>query len=112
MIYEIKELDEEWKMYVYAVFMFTEKHGKDNSLPKFNKTITIDEIAKKVEDIYRVQDLDETRIIINIIREIACEDCKMILSGEKTLRTILRSHSLPDTELALWQEIFVFDMYS
>ena len=112
MIYEIKELDEEWKKYVYAVYMFTEKHEKDNSLPKFNTTITIDEIAKKVEDIYRVQDLDETRIIISLIKEIACKDCKIILSGEKTLRTILRSHSLPDTELALWQDVFVFDMYS
>lgn len=72
----------------------------------------IDDLIEEVESIFGVPNCQNTRADIKKIREMAYNDRKKIKQHSATEREVLRSRGLPETGLELWQDTFVFDMYS
>jgi hypothetical protein len=107
------ELSEKWKRWVYAQFFFKDiKYGHGGRMINPEKRTFIYDLAEEVESIFRVPNCQNNRDEIKSIREKANNDRKKVKQCRATEREVLRSRGLPETELELWQDTFVFDMYS
>ena len=107
------ELSNKWERWVYAKYFFNEiQYGHGGRMMTPERRIFINVLATQVEEIFHVPDCPNTRNQILEIRQMANNDRKKVSQGKATERAVLRSRGLPETELELWQDTFVFDMYS
>jgi hypothetical protein len=107
------ELSEKWKRWVYAQFFLKDiKYGHGGRMINPEQRTFIYALAEEIESIFGVPNCQNTRDEIKKIREMAYNDRKKVKQARATKRQVLRSRGLPETELELWQDTFIFDMYS
>jgi len=107
------ELSEKWKRWVYAKFFFKDiKYGHGGRMINPDQRTFIYALTEEVESIFGVPNCQNTRDELKKIREMAYNDRKKTKQLRATEREVLKSRGLPETELELWQDTFMFDMYS
>ena len=74
--------------------------------------IRISDLAEQVESMFHVPNCQNTRDRIKKIRETAFNDKKKVSETKATERSVLRSRNLPESELELFADTYVFLEYS
>jgi hypothetical protein len=107
------ELVKKWERWLYSRYYSNEiNYGHGGRMVNPEQRIIMEETLEMIEKIFGVPNCENTRIRYLEIRQMAYNDRKKIKQGRATERQVLRSRGLPETELELWQDTFVFDMYS
>jgi hypothetical protein len=72
---------------------------------------SVDDLAEEVERLFHVPNSENVCQLIMKIWQMAKADRGKVYQGS-TEREVLRARGLPETELELFADTFVFDMYS
>lgn len=107
------ELACKWERWLYSKYFFNEiKRGYGGKMINPERRIPVEETLETIEEMFKVPNCENTRIRYLKIRDMANNDRKKVTQGCATESQVLKSRGLPATELELWQDTFVFDMYS
>lgn len=107
------ELANKWERWIYAKYFFNKfEYGHGNRMINPENRIRIDDLAEQVESMFHVPICQNTRDRIKKIREIAFNDKKKVSEAKATERSVLRARNLPESELELFADTYVFLEYS
>ncbi|MDH3544295.1 MAG: hypothetical protein OET55_00060 [Desulfuromonadales bacterium] len=107
------ELASKWERWLYSRYFFNKiKRGHSEKMINPEERIIVEDTLEMIEEMFHVPNCENTRTRYLEIRQMANNDRKKVKQGRSTERQALRSRGLPETELELWQDTFVFDMYS
>jgi hypothetical protein len=107
-----EELGKKWQRWLYAEFFFGgTTYIRDGRIVPYERNISVDNLAEEVERLFHVSKRENVCQLIVEIRQMAKSDREKVYQGA-TERAVLRARGLPETELELFADSFVFDMYS
>lgn len=107
------ELSNKWERWTYDKYFSNKiEYGHGGRMITPERRILIEELAEDIESMFRVPNCKNTRDRIEKIREIANNDRKKVSQGKATERSVLKSRNLPESELELFADSYVFLEYS
>ena len=107
------EFCNKWERWIYSRYFFNEiEYGHGNRMINPENRIRISDLAEQVESMFHVPNCQNTRDRIKKIRETAFNDKKKVSETKATERSVLRSRNLPESELELFADTYVFLEYS
>jgi hypothetical protein len=107
------ELSEKWRRWAYARFFLKDiRYGHGGRMINPEQRTFIDAMAEDIESIFGVPNCQNTRDELKKIREMAYNDRKKVKQCVATENEVLKSRGLPGNRQKLWEDTFVFDMYS
>jgi hypothetical protein len=107
-----EELGKKWQHWVYAeVFFGGTTYFHDGRTIPYERNTSVDYLAEEVERLFHVSNsVNECQLIVKI-QQMAKADREKVYQGA-TEREVFMARGLPETELELLANTFVFDMYS
>ena len=107
-----EELGKKWQRWVYEKIFFSgTTYDHDGRIIPYERNTSVDDLAEEVERLFHVSNSMNVCQLIVKIRQMAKADREKVYQGA-TEREVLRGRGLPETELELFADTFVFDMYS
>ena len=107
-----EELSKKWQRWVYAEIFFSgTTYFYDGRTIPYERNTSVNDLTEEVERLFSVSTSESVCQLIVKIRQMAEDDREKIYQGA-TEREVLRARGLPETELELFADTFVFDMYS